>query len=218
MTPEQITLVHSSFEKVLPMSQDVARLFYGRLFELDPSLLPMFKEDMKEQERKLMVTLEIMVKGLTVQEVIVPALQELGKRHAGYGVKPEHYDTVASALLWTLEQGLGEEFTPDVREAWAEAYTLMAGVMKEASAQIPETPTEVGLQAQMQAQRQQLVAQQQQIDSTNNLVKELRDIFALLQQSSVSQPSQSHNGTTWWSRLWSWTVKPPSPYVHISFR
>ena len=211
MTPEQITLVQSSFEKVLPMSQDVGRLFYGRLFELDPSLRPLFKEDMKEQEHKLMVTLEIMAKGLSVQEVIIPALQQMGKRHAGYGVKPEHYDTVGSALFWTLEQGLGEEFTPDVREAWTEAYTLISGVMKEASAEIPEPTTDVSLQAQMLAQQQQLLAQQQQIDSTNNLVKELRDIFALLQQATLPPPSQSQNGTTWWKRWWSWTTKPIAP-------
>ena len=207
MTPEQIALVQSTFEKVRPISQTAAEMFYGRLFELDPSVRPLFKGDMKEQERKLMVTIEIMAKGLSVQEVILPALQELGKRHVRYGVKPEHYGTVGSALLWTLEQGLGEEFTLDVREAWAEAYNLMAGAMKEASAEVAETPVEAGLQAQMLAQQKQLEAQQQQIDATNQLLSELRDIYTLLQQATVPSPSKSQNGITWWRRLWHWTAK-----------
>ena len=207
MTPQQIALVQSTFEKIRPISQAAAEMFYGRLFELEPSLRPLFSEDMKEQERKLMATLEIMAKGLSVQEVILPALQELGKRHVRYGVKPEHYGTVASALLWTLDQGLGEEFTLDVREAWIEAYTLMAGVMKEASAEIPETPVEVGMQAHMLAQQKQLEAQQQQIEATNQLVKELRDIFAVLQQASVPPPSKPQNGIPFWRRLWPWVAK-----------
>ena len=202
MTPEQIALVQRTFEKVRPISETAAELFYGRLFALDPSVRPLFKGDMKEQQRKLMDTLEIMAKGLSVQEVILPALKGLGKRHAGYGVKPEHYGTVGSALLWTLQQGLGEEFTPEVREAWAEAYNLMAGVMKEASVEVAETPVELGLQSQMLAQQRQLEAQQQQIDATNQLVKELRDIYTLLQQSAVPSPIKSQNGTTWWHRLW----------------
>ena len=206
MTPAQIALVQSSFEKVRPNSQAAGEIFYDRLFELEPSVRPRFKGDMKQQQRKLMDTFEIIVKGLSIQEVILPALQELGKRHVRYGVQPEHYDTVASALLWTLDNALGEEFTLDVRDAWVEAYTFMSGVMKEASAETPETSVEVGLQAQMLTQQKQLEAQQQQIDVTNQLVKELRDIFALLQQTSVPGPRKSQNGITLWRRLWPWAA------------
>ena len=97
MNPEQIELVQSSFEKVKPIASVAAELFYNRLFELDPTTKQLFKGDMKEQQRKLMDTLEIMAKGLSVQEVIVPALRSLGARHAGYGVKVEDYDTVGAA-------------------------------------------------------------------------------------------------------------------------
>jgi hemoglobin-like flavoprotein len=134
MTPEQIALVRSSFAKVVPIKETAADLFYGRLFELDPSLKPLFKGDIKEQGLKLMAMIGTAVGGLDRLDSIVPAVQALGRRHAGYGVKDEHYDTVAIALLWTLEQGLGAAFTPDVKTAWTSAYGVLAGTMKEAAA------------------------------------------------------------------------------------
>jgi len=106
------------------------KLFYGRLLEMDPSLKPMFRGDIKEQGRKLMQMLAFAVKGLDRLHEIVPAVREMGRRHAGYGVRDEHYDTVAGALLWTLEKGLGEAFTPEVKSAWVSVYTLLAGTMK----------------------------------------------------------------------------------------
>ncbi len=129
MTPDEITLVQQSFEKVKPISEQAAHLFYGRLFELDPALRPLFKGDMKEQGRKLMQMLALAVNGLTKIDTIAPAVAQLGQRHEGYGVSKEMYATVASALLWTLEQGLGKDFTPPVKDAWVAAYTLLAGVM-----------------------------------------------------------------------------------------
>lgn len=134
MTPEQIALVRSSFTKVVPIKETAADLFYTRLFELDPSLRPLFKGDMKEQGLKLMTMIGTAVGGLDRLDSIVPAVQALGRRHAGYGVQDKHYDTVASALLWTLEQGLGAAFTPDVKSAWTSAYGVLAGTMKEAAA------------------------------------------------------------------------------------
>jgi hemoglobin-like flavoprotein len=135
MTPEQIQLVQETFELVAPAADAVAVLFYERLFTLDPSLRPLFKGDMSGQGKKLMTTLALAVRGLSAPERIVPAVQQLGARHAGYGVRDEHYDTVGAALLWTLAQGLGERFTEDTAAAWTSAYTLLAGLMKDASAQ-----------------------------------------------------------------------------------
>ena len=134
MTPQQIALVQSTWSKVVPIQDQAAKLFYDKLFEMDPSLRPLFKGDMVEQGRKLMAMINTAVNGLTRLNEIVPAVQALGRRHVGYGVKEVHYETVGAALLWTLEQGLGPSFTPEVRQAWATAYGLLAGVMKEAAA------------------------------------------------------------------------------------
>jgi hemoglobin-like flavoprotein len=134
MTPENQALVRDSFAKVVPIAPQAAALFYDRLFVLDPSLKPLFKGDMNEQGRKLMAMLGTAVANLGKLEAIVPAVQDLGRRHKTYGVPPESYDTVAAALLWTLGQGLGDAFTPQVEVAWVEAYTILATVMKDAAA------------------------------------------------------------------------------------
>ena len=135
MTPEQALLVKSSWEKVLPISDKAAELFYGRLFELDPDLKSLFKGDMEEQGRKLMRMIGTAVAALDRLEAIVPAVQQLGVRHVGYGVKDAHYDTVGAALLWTLQQGLGDGFTAEVKEAWTSVYGVLAGTMKSAAAE-----------------------------------------------------------------------------------
>jgi len=132
----QINLVQRSWSKVLPISETAADLFYNRLFEIDPSTQVLFKGDMKEQGRKLMQMITAAVNGLNDLDALVPAVQELGSRHGGYGVQEEHYGSVANALLWTLEQGLGDDFTPEVKSAWTETYMLLASVMKEASAKL----------------------------------------------------------------------------------
>jgi hemoglobin-like flavoprotein len=134
MTPEQKVLVQTSFAKVLPIAGLAADLFYDRLFMLDPSLRSLFPADLTHQKRALMSMLRVAVAGLDRLEEIVPAVQQLGMRHASYGVRDEHYDTVAAALLWTLEQGLGADFTPATRAAWVAVYTLLATTMKEAAA------------------------------------------------------------------------------------
>jgi len=130
MNSEHIKLVQSSFELVRPIADTAAHIFYDRLFALDPSLRPMFKGDMATQGRMLMSVLGTAVKGLTDLDSLVPVLRSLGARHVAYGVRDEHYVTVGTALLWTLDQGLGEAFTTDVREAWTEAYGLLADVMQ----------------------------------------------------------------------------------------
>jgi hemoglobin-like flavoprotein len=133
MTPAERDLVQTSFDKVAPIAEQAAALFYGRLFEMDPSLRPLFKGDMREQGKKLMNMIAFCVKGLDALEQLVPAVQGLGKRHAGYGVTDAHYATVGGALLWTLEKGLGPEFTPEVKSAWTTVYGVLATTMKDAA-------------------------------------------------------------------------------------
>jgi len=134
MTPEQIYLVRTSFAAVTPIAEQAGLMFYDRLFTIDPALRPLFKGDIAEQSRTLMKMIAVAVGGLDKLDTIVPAVQALGVRHAGYGVKPADYDTVATALLWTLGQGLGDGFTPEVEAAWIAAYTLLATTMQEAAA------------------------------------------------------------------------------------
>ena len=121
LSEEQRRVVQETWAQVVPIADTAAGLFYDRLFELDPSLRKLFETtDMPEQRRKLMQTLGVAVNGLKQPEQLVSTLKELGRRHGGYGVKDRDYDTVGEALLWTLEQGLGEAFTPFAREAWAQ--------------------------------------------------------------------------------------------------
>lgn len=134
MTPTQVQLIRSSWAAVEPIADDAATLFYARLFELDPSLTHLFRHtDMAKQRKVLMQTLAVVVKSIDRLEQLVPAVQALGRRHTGYGVQAEHYATVGAALIWTLERGLGDAFTTEVREAWETAYGTLASVMIAAS-------------------------------------------------------------------------------------
>jgi hemoglobin-like flavoprotein len=131
MTNEQKDLVQTSWLKVEPIADTAASLFYGRLFEIDPTTRPLFNQtDMAEQRKKLMQVIGIAVRGLDRPEETLAVVAELGKRHSGYGVTDEHYDSVGEALLWTLEKGLGDQFTPAVKDAWATVYGLLANTMK----------------------------------------------------------------------------------------
>lgn len=134
MKAEQIAAVQESWVAVEGISDQAAALFYGKLFETDPSLKSLFKGDMAEQGKKLMSMIGVAVRGLSRLDTIVPAVQQLGVRHAGYGVKDADYDTVGGALLWTLGQGLGDAFTDDLKQSWTEAYGLLATTMKDAAA------------------------------------------------------------------------------------
>ena len=139
MTLDQKQLVQNSWEKVLPISDTAATLFYGRLFELDPSTRPLFKDtNMVQQRKKLMQVIGTVVNGLNMLDQLIPAVSNLGRRHLAYGVRNEHYSSVGTALIWTLEQGLGADFTPEVREAWTTLYAVLAKTMKNAT-----TPAEV---------------------------------------------------------------------------
>jgi hemoglobin-like flavoprotein len=133
LNTQQVSLVQSSFAQVAPIADTAAALFYQRLFELDPALKPLFKGDIREQGKKLMQMIAAAVNSLNNVDTLLPAVQALGKRHHAYGVTDKDYDTVGSALLWTLESGLGDAFTPPVRQAWTETYVLLSGAMKEAA-------------------------------------------------------------------------------------
>lgn len=133
MTPQQTMLVQKSFAQVTPIAEQAAALFYGRLFEIAPHLRALFHGDMQAQGVKLMAAMKMVVDGLGAIDTIAPAVQTLAKRHIGYGVRAEHYDTVGTALLWTLEQGLGTAFTSEVRAAWAEAYAALTNIMVTAA-------------------------------------------------------------------------------------
>ena len=133
MHPEQVKLIQSSFASVLPIAEEAGKLFYERLFILDPALRPLFKGDMAEQSRSLMRMIAVAVNGLDHIGTIVPALKALGIRHAAYGVVDRDYETVGEALLWTLERRLGEGFTPEIAEAWSAAYGLLAQTMQSAA-------------------------------------------------------------------------------------
>ena len=133
MTPQQIDLVQASWKQMLPVTETAAQMFYGRLFFLDPSLRPLFVGDMRDQGRKVMTMMSFTVNGLGRLDELLPAVKALGRRHAAYGVRAEHYYTVGAAFLWTLEQGLGEAFTPAVREAWVAAYGVLANTMRDAA-------------------------------------------------------------------------------------
>ncbi|MDY7232986.1 globin family protein, partial [Hyalangium rubrum] len=134
LNPRSVELVQRSWAQVAPISDAASNLFYDRLFELDPSVRPLFKSDLAQQKKKLMQMLSVAVDGLSNPQRLVPVLEQLGARHAGYMVQEHHYGLVGEALLWTLREGLGESFTPETEAAWKEVYGLVATVMKKAAA------------------------------------------------------------------------------------
>ena len=129
VTPQQVSLVQQSFSKVAPIAPQAADLFYGRLFEVAPQVRSLFPDDLSEQKKKLMAMLAVVVGGLDRLDTILPAAASLAKRHVGYGAAPEHYPVVGGALLWTLEKGLGEAWTPELATAWGDAYATLSGFM-----------------------------------------------------------------------------------------
>jgi hemoglobin-like flavoprotein len=140
MTPEQIHLVQATFAEIAPLGEVVGDIFYGHLFALDPSLRSLFHSDMRVQGRKLMTMLQVVVHSLDRPNALLPAARALGKRHANYAVTAEHYATVGAALLWTLRQGLGGDFTPETEAAWTAAYTMLADVMQATAAEHDPAP------------------------------------------------------------------------------
>jgi hemoglobin-like flavoprotein len=135
MTSEQIQLIRESFSKIQPVVEEAAVLFYARLFELDPSLRPLFHTDIREQGHKLMQVIGFAVDGLDRPEELAPALHELGARHVHYGVKESDYDTVGEALLWTVRKALKSDYTAQMNEAWAAVLYVLSESMKAGARQ-----------------------------------------------------------------------------------
>jgi hemoglobin-like flavoprotein len=133
LTTREIELVQGDWEKVATIEDAAATLFYERLFALDAQLQPMFPADLGVQKKKLMQTIGVAVMGLGDVQALIPAVQALGRRHAGYGVQPQHYDTVGAALLWTLKAGLGDSFDSEHESAWTKVYGVLAQTMITAS-------------------------------------------------------------------------------------
>lgn len=139
MTPEQKVLVQETWRQVVPIADVAASLFYGRLFRIDPSTRDLFAGvDLERQQKKLVRALAMVVGALDRIEALVPTLEDLGRRHSGYGVTDAHYDSVGAAFLWTLEQGLCDAWTAEVKEAWTAAYGLLAGTMRDAANEAAE--------------------------------------------------------------------------------
>jgi hemoglobin-like flavoprotein len=133
MDTHSVTLVQRSFETAAKLGDKVAEIFYGELFEIDPSLRTMFKGNMEEQRKKLLSALALVVRSLHAPQAILEPVKALAKKHVAYGVEPIHYTYVGNALLRTLHKGLGDQFTPELREAWTEAFRMLADIMKEAA-------------------------------------------------------------------------------------
>lgn len=141
MTPTEQQLIRSSWAAVEPSADDVAKLFYARLFQVDPRLSRLFRDsDMEKQRMVLMQTLTVVVRNIDRLDQIIPEVEALGRRHAGYGVTADQYATVGRALVWTIEQGLGDAFTDETGHAWADAYRRVSSAMIEA-ARLAETPS-----------------------------------------------------------------------------
>jgi hemoglobin-like flavoprotein len=133
LTDEQVKLVKANWAAVKPIKETAADLFYNKLFELDPKTRDLFREDISIQKKALMATISFAVATLNHPDKLVPAVQDLGVRHGKYGVTSEHYGTVGQALLWTLEQGLGEAWTPEAKIAWTEVYGILSSTMIESA-------------------------------------------------------------------------------------
>ena len=133
MNTTEIDLIKTSWQSVLPIKTQAAELFYGRLFQLDPLLRPLFTGDMTEQGNKLMAMINTVVVNLDQLDTVVPAIQDLGKRHAAYGVKNADYAKVGEALIWTLQTGLGDKFTKQTKAAWLQAYAILSQTMINAT-------------------------------------------------------------------------------------
>jgi nitric oxide dioxygenase len=147
ITDTQITLVQSSFQRVLPIVDTAGLLFYERIFSLAPGTRSLFDDDITPQAKRTMAAVKTAVDGLDRLDEVAPFLVRLGARHVRYGVRPEHFDVVGAALMWTLEQGLGDEFTGPVRDAWAAAWAVIRDAMLTGMRQAEAEPAPVDVLA-----------------------------------------------------------------------
>jgi len=131
MLPKQKKLIQETWAEVMPIADRAAAIFYQRLFEIDPSTRALFNTtDMAQQRKKLIQVLSVAVSSLDNLGALGKTVEDLGRRHAGYGVKDAHYDSVGVALLWTLEQGLGKAWSPEAAAAWKEVYGVLSSIMR----------------------------------------------------------------------------------------
>lgn len=133
LTEDEVDVIRVSFREVSRRSQATADLFYDRLFAIAPHVRPLFPEAMDQQGTKLMSMLALIVAQLHDHRALVPLLSDLARRHVGYGALPPDYDQVGAALLWALERGLGDGFTPAVEAAWVRAYAGLTAAMLAAA-------------------------------------------------------------------------------------
>ena len=133
MKAEPQDLVRQTWARAAAAHVDMARLFYGRLFKIAPETKPLFKSDISQQGRKLVATLAFVIDHLSDEKTLVSAAQDLAVRHLNYNVEKEHYAIVGEALLWTLEELLGADYTPEVAHAWTEVYSSLEAIMVEAA-------------------------------------------------------------------------------------
>ena len=137
MIPERRQMVTESWKSLAPNGAAVGATFYRRLFEMDPTLRPLFaRVTMDDQIHKLVTMLDLVVHWLDLPERLVPVLKQLGERHFRYGVLDDHYTKVGAALLGTLEEELGDKFTPELRSAWTEAFLLISSLMRRGAAKV----------------------------------------------------------------------------------
>lgn len=132
--------MQTTWTKVAADEKRAADIFYSKLFALDPSIQFLFAGDLDQQKRRLMAMFHVAVRGLDKLDDMLPALVDLGKRHAGYKVRPEHYDTMGKALLFMVQQELGDECTEEILMAFGEAYGRWSSAMKQGQAEIGSKP------------------------------------------------------------------------------
>jgi hemoglobin-like flavoprotein len=130
MTPTQRRLVRQTVGSLRDQAGPVSLLFYGRLFELDPSARRLFHNDLELQGRKVIETLNWMAESLDRFDSMTARLAELGRQHAGYGVRPDQYESVTAALLWAISQALGPDFDAATRDSWKLALSAVSEAMK----------------------------------------------------------------------------------------
>ncbi len=189
MDNQQIKLVKASFAKVAPISDLAAGLFYQKLFELDPDLRNLFPANIDSQKKKLMAALGLAVKELDAPNRLLPVIQKLGIRHIDYGVEEYRFDTVGEALLWTLAEGLGDAFTPEVESAWAEGYDTLATVMKQAASE--EMSRRLGASVTVNGAGGKAMDRQEILSELSELNLEIEKIAKVAQQiDSISNQTR----------------------------
>lgn len=127
-----IDALETSFDLVAPRGEELVEIFYARLFDVAPAVIPLFAStDIKRQQAMLLAALVLLRKSLRDLDAVVPTLRQLGARHVGYGARPEHYPVVGDVLIAAMAEVAGDAWGPRFAQAWGEAFAVVAGVMLE---------------------------------------------------------------------------------------